>query len=281
MMQKISTLIVLLALGLGAHAETVDTASTKALSGTMIPASFKAKLSAEGLKNMDIARAKLLMSDANEEVSWTDGKKDFSGSFSITNRYSVKSSGERCREYIHILKNRAGQPVPSETTGRPFKVRDIVCFQNSTWVKYQGDRSLLVPESKSDKPAPSGPTGPEHRREFPNMVGPQAMGQILDGFKLFRKAIEDQSTEDLKNQVREQMYKWSQDLATQMSTNKKTMALDQVTILLAEVRKDSVKFKVLETLRPSLDVKVGDLGKVTELFLSAGKKSEVEKLLKP
>lgn len=275
---KSLTLSSIFILSSGAFAASGD--ATKALNGTMVPPFLTGKLSDQAVKAMDQARAELLNNDSGQEVSWTDGQGEFSGVFAIANRYQVKDSKERCREYNHVIKDRSGNPVINPANNRPIHMRDVVCFQNSAWVKYQGDRSRLVPETATDKPAANGPTGPEHRREHPNMIGPKAMGQVVDAFRLFGKGVSDYSGEEEKAQVREQMYAWTKEFVKQMSEAQKTMALDQTALLLAEVRLDSVKFKVIEILRPRLDVKVGDVKKVQDLFSSQEKKAAVAKLLK-
>lgn len=272
------TLTAVILFGATTMAATAD--STKALNGTMVPTFLSGKLSAEALKAMDQARADLLNNDSTGEVSWTDGKGEHSGVFAIANRYQMKDSNERCREYNHVIKDRSGQPVINPANNRPVRMRDVVCFQNSAWVKYQGDRSLLNPESATDKPATGGPVGPEHRRQHPNMIGPIAMGQVVDAYKLFEKAAAGYSTDEEKQQVREQMYNWTREFAKQMSEAQKTMALDQLALVLTEVRLDSAKMEIVKILRPQLNVKVGEAKKVAELFVNAKRKSEVAKLLK-
>jgi hypothetical protein len=241
--------------GIVAHADN-------SLTGTMLNDQVRPLISQEGAKAMEAARMSSLNSDSDKEVVWKDPSNDVSGAFKVIARFK-NDQQQPCSDYVHLLRNREGKDIESVKTKKPLAFKNTVCLIDKQWQKYEGYRSNLTGDAGTADPMP------EHRREYPNMVGPVALGQIRDGIKMFKAGIDKESTEDRKEQVRNQMYEWTAKLVEQMTSGKRTIAVDQLVILLGQVDTEGAKFAMVAKFKPRV-VMIGD---------QAAKKAQSEKLL--
>jgi hypothetical protein len=257
------------------------------VTNTMMDSQARSLFSQEGIQAMEKARLECLSKD--QEAAFKDPRTLNSGVFKIRSRYKHSQTQQRCREYVVNFMGKDGQNVPRNDRRGPLAFKQVACLNGQQWEKYEGDKAMLVGEAgtpaQAAAQAPSGLTGPEHRRQYPNMIGPKVMGDILDQIKDYKIAILNDKTEDGKEGLRKEMYTWINTLAGEMKTAQKTMALDQLVIMLGQIEGDSAKIKVAEGIKSRL-VRIGDAAKkkedvenITKLIRDAAKKSELERSL--
>lgn len=257
-------------------------AMAKPVAGTLIATQIKELITEQGNANLENARmacleAKQTCLNPNSESLWQDPANDIAGAFKILSTYK-NASDQLCREYQHEFRTKNGQALKHNTEaskennkfGQPLIGKSHACeIAPGQWEKVAAPEAAPAAAAQTENKR----TYPEHRREYPNMIGPVSMGKIVSAMEFWKSRIDSDSnqSQDFRRQER---LTWINnvmigDSVGGIRVGKKTMALDQLLIMLEQIEGDASKMDSIEALKPYL-VRIGD---------AARQKGDIDRLM--
>ncbi len=244
----------------------------------------------------------------------------YKGTFELEAIYKHKDGRDCLSYIHTLRNRQTGQIEIAAETGRQLAVRGYVCLNGNRFERYLESRQLLQivrqirpgtnPLATSGSSSSSqlaqtisnnnnnsgtksdnsndenpqlqdlGPIGPEHRLDYPKMIGPVALGQFVAVTRYYEAYTkDDKHGKAYSEKVMQALFTYFRGIEKEMIKNDKTIAVDQLGLVIAELSRESAKLEMIKILKARLDERVGDRRPVLEQFKNRSLRRQAEKLL--